>query len=127
MISVDMKMCRRIKKLTCDYSKIIFYRSGSGELSLVKDGGTPKESVPLTIPDSEAFGSFDRLADLGLIKLRKDIPEPNNRYFYVTPELVHRKAFLFDAFSKKFIGGFFSGAAVLIVAELVLYFIFKII
>lgn len=121
MIPIDRKMKNAILKLTNSYSEEIFYKSDTRELILVHDGISRQASVPVPVSPEEVIDSLARLSEMNLIKLHS---LSGDCYFSITPELKHRKAFLWDHFSKRFFGGLVSGAAITILAEVALHFIF---
>lgn len=107
MIRYDRKMAKAALKLTKDYRDILALSNDRTKLELVSKSGNNIPSVRTGVPASEAAFSIKRLADRGLFSI--DAYVLGDQYFRITPFLVHRFAFWFDTFSKRFIGGYVAG------------------
>lgn len=117
MLRIDRKVAKSLLKLTRKYSDEIFYSSEKTGFILVHIAADPETSVPFPIPKDEISASLKRLEKANLITVNTRV-WGDDLYFSITPELLHYKAFWFDRFSHRFIGGFVTGVIVGISANL---------
>lgn len=117
MVSIDRKVCRDILKLTRQYDSAILFDPDLEGYSLLDYVAPSKADVLSSVPVSEVPGSLRRLIDRGMIEKQQGI-SGGGMIFNITPELLHAKAFWWDRFTKCFWGGFVSGVAVGITANL---------
>lgn len=124
MVNIDKKVARSARKLSKNYSDILWYKPSSKEFHVVHDGATPDRSVPVRVPPMEIPAAVDRLARDGYLHTVSSSPD-GERYFSITPELLHRFAFWFDEITKKFWVGFVTGFATAIATGAVTWFIMR--
>ena len=122
MIRVDRKVCHDIMKVTDKYNVSILFHPDLG--GYCKWHGTHPDS-PEVVPSvqiEEIPSALDRLISRGMIEKVIGV-NGHGMIFRIRPELLHAKAFWFDSFSKKFIGGFVSGILTTVVSSLILHFL----
>ena len=107
MISIDRKMISAIQKLTDSFHDELHFDSASSSLQVIQYYREVLISLLIDMLPEEAEESIERLIGLGY--LRKVSRWYGGYSFCMTPALKHRRAFWWDAFSKKFWGGFVSG------------------
>ena len=122
MIRIDRKTCRDILSLTKSYNVDLFFSPDHGGYSYWHSSHPKSIDKTPSINVKEVPDSLSRLAKQGLIKKIQGIMG-GGMIFRITPELLHYKAFWFDRFTKKFFGGFVSGIAVTVIADLIIRFI----
>ena len=106
MIKTDRSLAKSILKLTHRYADEIWYNPDQNEIQIVRTAKEPLRSVPLRISPEEFPESLQRLSEKKMVRLHDDI---GGVYFSLTSYLLHRWAFFWDRFSKKFWGGFIVG------------------
>ena len=117
MISIDRRMARLTLRLSKkSYSAELLYDASQNALFLMKDLHTVLSSAPVKLAPDEAKLSISRLIDKGFFE--KKTAFNGGFTFCITPLLRHRFAFWLDAFTKRFWGGFFTGVATAVTANL---------
>ena len=116
MISIDRKVCSSILRLSQDYETFFRYRKGDSFLS------ANEASACLDVPASEVYESLKRLESNGLIR-HTFWTLGGSVDFQIAPELLHRKAFFFDAITRRFLWGFIAGIGATLLPELIIYLI----
>ena len=109
MIKIDEKVAKAALELTKDYNDEIHF-SGDAMLYLRNGYGDVLSSVKLDIPLQDVPASISRLAEKGFFQIRQAF-WGGHFCFSITPYLLHRRAFFWDRFTKKFWGGFAVGVA----------------
>lgn len=117
MIRIDRAVARAVLKLSKkSYSAALLYDPSQGILFLMDGLHDVRDSVRLKLSPDEVTRSIGRLMDRGYFEKTRSF---NGGFtFSVTPLLRHRFAFWADSFTKKFWGGFFTGVAVSVTANL---------
>ena len=124
MISIDRKTIKDILKVTESYDESIFFHPNIGGFCIWPGYFPDQASVKPSSDICEIPGSLNRLVDAKLI-IKIQGAYDNGMIFRITPELLHSKAFWFDRVSKKFLGGFLTGVAAAVVADLLIRLIAK--
>ncbi len=106
MIKTDRSLAKSILKLTHHYADEIWYNPDQNEIQIVRTAKEPLRSVPLRISPEEFPEALQRLSEKKMVRLHDDI---GGVYFSLTSYLLHRWAFFWDRFTKKFWGGFVVG------------------
>lgn len=117
MIRYDRKTCKDILKLTDKYDDLVIFDPDIGGYCNFDSDNQEEAEVKPSIPVSEVTGALHRLEERGMIK-KISGTWSGGMVFSITPELLHAKAFWWDRFSKRFLGGFVSGLVVGITANL---------
>ena len=112
MIRIDRKVARAALDLTDSYSTVLVYDPARGLFIMNTDRTivpkVPADDIPDAVERLIEAGFFCNYARcMGGIKM-----------FRITPKLRHRFAFALDSFSKKFFGGFVTGVATTVAANL---------
>ena len=110
MIKIDRRIISATLKCTDNYHDQMTLDTFSGDVLLIDDvanGMTVKKRIPLRVSYDDALETVYRLIRSGY--LRESHRWCGGFSFCMTSRLKHRHAFMFDAFSHKFIGGFISG------------------
>ena len=117
MIRLDRKVCRAALKLSKkSYDAILQYDSVSGELQSVREDHSVIASIKLKIDPDDVELSIERLIEKGFFEVY--LRHFGGLSFSITPLLKHRSAFMLDAFSKRFWGGFITGVLTATAANL---------
>ena len=111
MIAIDRKVCRDILKMTTDYNVSVFFGPALGGYSTWHLHYPENVELVSSVPIAEVPGALQRLEDRNLIKKIQGSMN-GGVIFRITPELLHAKAFWWDRFTKKTIGGFVIGVLI---------------
>lgn len=108
MIRYDMYVAKRALKLTHNYADMLAYDPDVNSLVLVSnDMHTVINSVPVKKNPHDIPESINRLIEKGFFRVHTRFY--GGFFFSITPELLHRHAFMWDRYTKKFIVGYLLG------------------
>ena len=122
MISIDRKVCRDILAVTSNYSDWILYDPALNGYCFWDGTHPERPSFVSSVVTQETQSALLRIEDAGLIKRMKGITG-GGLIFHITAELLHRKAFFFDAITRRFLWGFIAGVSSTLIPQLIYFFI----
>ena len=122
MIRIDRKVCRDILSITSNYSDWILYDPVLNGYCFWDGSHPERASVESSVVTQETRYALQRIENAGLIKRMQGI-HGGGLIFHIAPELLHRKAFFFDAITRRFLWGFIAGVSSTLIPQLIYFFV----
>lgn len=125
MLKTDRMIIKAAKALTDNMHDELQFDPSAKELQVVKDYHTVIRSTPLDISSDIYLSSMSRLLDEGYFRVSTKYS--GGFFVQITDRIVLAKEYWWDNFTRRFIfgyvSGFVSGAAAIVVGELLVAFL----